>query len=606
MTSRETLRARRRGAADAHGDRGRGRAAARGAAGRARRPRPLGLVAIVLSIVALARRRRSRSRDWVVIDAAGGLMVGVIGLVGLASALVSPPTSTDAVGLFGARARRRAPTTPRWRRSWPCSPPSRSRAISARRGCSSRRRPPPRRSSSASAASRARSRPAGSTCCSPRSGSASRCSGSCCSPPSPRAARSTRSRGARSRPTCRRGRRRSSRSCWSSSDSPPRSAGRPCTTGSPTRTPRRRRPSRRCSPPRSFRPCCSSPGASSGRSSPRSARARARTVLIGFGLVSLAVAVPFLWRPLAWKRLLAYSSLEHMGVIALGIGFATPLALAGRRGAHRRARGRQGARLLRRDAAARARAARAGHAVTGIARTQPALGATMGISLGALAGLPPSPLFLSEILIIAAASRRAGPGRQPAPRSCSRSGSSASPTPSSRRPAAAPAVASGRRARAPPRVVLGAVATPILLALAGAAFWLPDTDIVEALVRGSDDRPRRASLPRRGRRRSPAAPGSRGSTHPRAGACPRASSPGRHVVRLESVARDGRSRPDDRRPRAGRRLGRARGTRPLRRALRRARAAAAARRPRPVLADWTVPVRGRTRTRSRSGRSTPA
>ena len=52
-------------------------------------------------------------------------------------------------------------------------------------------------------------------------------------------------------------------------------------------------------------------------------------MLIAFGLVSLAVAVPFLWRPLPWKRLLAYSSLEHMGVIALGIGFGTPLAIAG-------------------------------------------------------------------------------------------------------------------------------------------------------------------------------------------------------------------------------------------------------------------------------------
>src|SRR3954471_21364256 len=52
-------------------------------------------------------------------------------------------------------------------------------------------------------------------------------------------------------------------------------------------------------------------------------------VLIFFGLVSLAVAIPFLWRSLPWKRLLAYSSLEHMGVIALGIGFGTPLALAG-------------------------------------------------------------------------------------------------------------------------------------------------------------------------------------------------------------------------------------------------------------------------------------
>jgi hydrogenase-4 component F len=55
----------------------------------------------------------------------------------------------------------------------------------------------------------------------------------------------------------------------------------------------------------------------------------AGSVLVAFGLVSLAVAVPFLWRSQAWKRLLAYSSLEHMGVIALGIGFGGPLALAG-------------------------------------------------------------------------------------------------------------------------------------------------------------------------------------------------------------------------------------------------------------------------------------
>ncbi len=52
-------------------------------------------------------------------------------------------------------------------------------------------------------------------------------------------------------------------------------------------------------------------------------------VFVGFGLVSLAIAVPFLWRPLPWKRLLAYSSLEHMGILALGIGFGTPLAIAG-------------------------------------------------------------------------------------------------------------------------------------------------------------------------------------------------------------------------------------------------------------------------------------
>ena len=127
----------------------------------------------------------------------------------------------------------------------------------------------------------------------------------------------------------------------------------------------------------------------------------AQAVLIGFGLVSLAVAVPFLWRPMAWKRLLAYSSLEHMGVVALGIGFGTPLALAGvvihiAGHAVAKALGFYAATpLLGHEPRA------AGHAVTGIARTQRTLGTTLGISLATLAGLPPSPLFVSEVLIVA-------------------------------------------------------------------------------------------------------------------------------------------------------------------------------------------------------------
>ena len=90
-----------------------------------------------------------------------------------------------------------------------------------------------------------------------------------------------------------------------------------------------------------------------------------------------------------------------MGVIALGIGFGTPLALAGvavhiAGHAVAKALGFYAATpLLGHEPRA------AGHAVTGIGRTQPALGATLGISLGALAGLPPSPLFVSEVLIVA-------------------------------------------------------------------------------------------------------------------------------------------------------------------------------------------------------------
>jgi hydrogenase-4 component F len=44
-------------------------------------------------------------------------------------------------------------------------------------------------------------------------------------------------------------------------------------------------------------------------------------LLLGIGLLSLAVAAAFLVRPRNYKRMLAYSSVEHMGIICLGLGF---------------------------------------------------------------------------------------------------------------------------------------------------------------------------------------------------------------------------------------------------------------------------------------------
>ena len=155
-----------------------------------------------------------------------------------------------------------------------------------------------------------------------------------------------------------------------------------------------------------------------------------QTVLIAFGLASLAVAVPFLWRALPWKRLLAYSSLEHMGVIALGIGFGTPLALAGvaiHIVAHAvaKALGFYAATpLLSHDP-------RAGeHAVTGIGRTKPAL----GVVDGDLARGARRPAALAALRQRGADRRGWLPGGTPLGcqrdcRSCSRSASSASPMP---------------------------------------------------------------------------------------------------------------------------------------------------------------------------------
>ena len=111
---------------------------------------PVAALAATLAVQALRSPGAPVVGDWLVVDVAGGLLVGVIGVVGLASVLVSQsyldhartslvsPERGDRVYYavlyaFWAISRRR------WR------------AISARRGSSSRRRPRPRRSSSASA-----------------------------------------------------------------------------------------------------------------------------------------------------------------------------------------------------------------------------------------------------------------------------------------------------------------------------------------------------------------------------------------------------------------------------------------------------------------------
>jgi len=46
----------------------------------------------------------------------------------------------------------------------------------------------------------------------------------------------------------------------------------------------------------------------------------AQQILVGFGLVSMALAAMFLLNSRDTKRMLAYSSVEHMGILALGVG----------------------------------------------------------------------------------------------------------------------------------------------------------------------------------------------------------------------------------------------------------------------------------------------
>ncbi len=54
-----------------------------------------------------------------------------------------------------------------------------------------------------------------------------------------------------------------------------------------------------------------------------------RAVLLAFGVASLLLAALYLLDQRDYKRMLAYSSVEHMGILAIGVSFGAPVALAG-------------------------------------------------------------------------------------------------------------------------------------------------------------------------------------------------------------------------------------------------------------------------------------
>ncbi|MEO6857610.1 MAG: proton-conducting transporter membrane subunit [Solirubrobacteraceae bacterium] len=130
-------------------------------------------------------------------------------------------------------------------------------------------------------------------------------------------------------------------------------------------------------------------------------RSFAQHVLIVFGVISLVAASFFVLRQGNYKRLLAYSSIEHMGVIALGVGFGAPLAVAGALLhviTHASAKGLAffgtGSLLRRYDT-------KDVQGVTGAGRVMPWSGPMFLAAALALSGLPLSGVFRSEFQIVA-------------------------------------------------------------------------------------------------------------------------------------------------------------------------------------------------------------
>jgi hydrogenase-4 component F len=119
-----------------------------------------------------------------------------------------------------------------------------------------------------------------------------------------------------------------------------------------------------------------------------------------FGVLSMLIAAPFMLVQGEYKRLLAYSSIEHTGFVALAIGLGSPLAAFG------------GLLHLVTQSIAKALAFLAGGTLgrasgsrrldhwSGVMLASPAVGALfVGAGVG-LAGLPPAGTFVSEWLAL--------------------------------------------------------------------------------------------------------------------------------------------------------------------------------------------------------------
>ncbi|HWO88065.1 MAG TPA: proton-conducting transporter membrane subunit [Gemmatimonadales bacterium] len=124
-----------------------------------------------------------------------------------------------------------------------------------------------------------------------------------------------------------------------------------------------------------------------------------RPVLIVLGVVSLVIATAFIVGQRDVRRLLAYSSVEHMGLLALGIGIGGGAAYGSL--LHVLNNGLiKGVTFLAVGNVVLAHGTSASSEVRGLLRTTPATGALLIIGLFAVTGAPPFGLFISEFAIV--------------------------------------------------------------------------------------------------------------------------------------------------------------------------------------------------------------
>ncbi len=130
-----------------------------------------------------------------------------------------------------------------------------------------------------------------------------------------------------------------------------------------------------------------------------------RAVLVVLGAVSLLVAALFIVRQRGIKRLMAYSSVEHMGVIALGFGFGGPLGIAGALYHMLNHSLNKSLMFFGAGSAMRSYGTKNIGGIRMVARRFPAFGALWLAGAVAITGAPPFGLFASELTILRAGMR---------------------------------------------------------------------------------------------------------------------------------------------------------------------------------------------------------
>jgi len=134
-----------------------------------------------------------------------------------------------------------------------------------------------------------------------------------------------------------------------------------------------------------------------------------RAVLLSFGFASIAIGALFMVRKGNFKRLFAYSSVEHMGIIAVALGFGGTLGLYGALlQVVNHALAKSVLFLSSGDVSLRYKTREAGQ-VSGLLAAVPVTGGALLLASFAVLGSPPFGLFLSELTIVRAGFAAASP-----------------------------------------------------------------------------------------------------------------------------------------------------------------------------------------------------